>query len=501
MDMRSSVSPLVLWDYCMERQALIFQITAKKLFQLNGTNPHTSTFGTEADISHICQYAWYDWVYYCDAMTSFPYQKKRLGRCLGPAKNKGNIMAQWILKKNGKVVPHCTLRCLALAKLSPSNKVEMEKQSLFNVAIRGVLGDSVKIPKVLPLDNDVTKAFDALWDLGPYEDDVGALPFIPDADLKDAADKPFEVQSVANALINAEVMIPNGDSMVIAKVVCHVVDNDNRLVGTFNNNPLLNTLLYECEFDDRTTQDYSANTIASNMFMELDADDYLSFLLYEIVDHNSSGEATKMANKYFTTKTGTKQMRQTTQGWKFLVQWANGTCQWIALKILKESNPVQVVEYVSARNLSEEPAFAWWVPYVLRKRDVIVSAVILRVQHTSSKYGIELPTLVRNAIKIDQKNGNTLWQDALSKEMGNVCIAFEIFGPGVKAPPGWHKVSGHLILDVKMDFTRKARWVKDGHKTPDSATSSFAGVVARDSIRIALMHAALLGLPVLGANI
>jgi hypothetical protein len=59
-DMRSSGSPLVLWDYCIERWALIFQITAKKLFQLNGTNPHTSTFVTEADISHICQYAWYE---------------------------------------------------------------------------------------------------------------------------------------------------------------------------------------------------------------------------------------------------------------------------------------------------------------------------------------------------------------------------------------------------------------------------------------------------------
>ena len=49
-DMRATGSPLVLWDYCMERRALIFQITAKKLFQLNGTNPHTMTFGTDADI-------------------------------------------------------------------------------------------------------------------------------------------------------------------------------------------------------------------------------------------------------------------------------------------------------------------------------------------------------------------------------------------------------------------------------------------------------------------
>jgi hypothetical protein len=112
-DMHSLGSPLVLWDYCMERHALIFQITAKKLFQLNGMNPHTLTFGTEADISHICQYAWYKWVYYCDATTSFPYQKEWLGRCLEPTKNEGNAMAQqWILKENGKVVPRRTLRRL-----------------------------------------------------------------------------------------------------------------------------------------------------------------------------------------------------------------------------------------------------------------------------------------------------------------------------------------------------------------------------------------------------
>ena len=70
-----------------------------------------------------------------------------------------------------------------------------------------------------------------------------------------------------------------------------------------------------------------------------------------------------------------------------------------------------------------------------------------------------------------------------------------------KAPPGWHNAPGRIIFDVKMDFTRKARWVKDGHTAPDSETSSFAGVVSCDSIQIALTHAALLGLPVIGANI
>ncbi len=73
-------------------------------------------------------------------------------------------------------------------------------------------------------------------------------------------------------------------------------------IGTFHKNPLLNTLLYECEFDDGTTWEYAANMIASNIFMESNADGFSSSLLYLIVDHKCSGEATTMANKYFVTK-------------------------------------------------------------------------------------------------------------------------------------------------------------------------------------------------------
>ena len=45
--------------------------------------------------------------------------------------------------------------------------------------------------------------------------------------------------------------------------------------------------------------------------------------------------------------------------------------------------------------------------------------------------------------------------------MLNVGIAFEVLPTGEKAPPRWSKVTGHLVFDVKMDFTRKARWVLD----------------------------------------
>lgn len=104
-DTREQHSPLVLWDYCLERRALIYQVTAKNLFQLGGTTPYTATFGEQADISNICQFGWYEWVYFRDKTADYPHMQEVLGRCLGPAKNEGNSMAQWVLKMNGEVVP------------------------------------------------------------------------------------------------------------------------------------------------------------------------------------------------------------------------------------------------------------------------------------------------------------------------------------------------------------------------------------------------------------
>ena len=93
-----------------------------------------------------------------------------------------------------------------------------------------------------------------------------------------------------------------------------------------------------------------------------------------------------MADKYITTRTGTRRMMHTTVGWLFLVKWGDGSQQWIDLKILKESNPVQIGAYVIARGIQDEPAFAWLVPYVMRKRDIIVSMVKSCVRRTTHKY-------------------------------------------------------------------------------------------------------------------
>ena len=168
---------------------------------------------------------------------------------------------------------------------------------------------------------------------------------------------------------------------------------------------------------------------------------------------------------------------------------------------MKEVHPVETVEYARARGISNEPAFAWWVPYTLRKREVILAAVKNRIRRMTHKYGIKISRDVEHAHEIDARNGNTLWRDAIKKEMYNVGVTYEILDEGAHVPHGWQQVTGHLVWDVKMDFTRKARWVLDGHKTLDPIGSTYAGVVSRESVRIALTYAALNNLNVFTANI
>ena len=58
-----------------------------------------------------------------------------------------------------------------------------------------------------------------------------------------------------------------------------------------------------------------------------------------------------------------------------------------------------------------------------------------------------------------------------------------------------------MVFDIKLDLTRKARLVADGHLTPDPIDSTYAGVVSREIIRIALTHAVLLGVNIWAADI
>jgi hypothetical protein len=85
-------------------------------------------------------------------------------------------------------------------------------------------------------------------------------------------------------------------------------------------------------------------------------------------------------------------------------------------------------------------------------------------------------------VKLDkEENDNTLWQDAVRKEMKNVRIEFKIINGEEAVPPTYQEICCHMMFDVKMAyFRRKGRCVAGGHTTDTPHAMTYASVVSRE---------------------
>jgi hypothetical protein len=300
------------------------------------------------------------------------------------------------------------------------------------------------------------------------------------------------------------------DGQKRATVKKRVTDYEGNLVGRKNKNPLLDTREYLLEYEDGTQEKMFANTIAENIYAQIDEEGQQYLILKEIIDHKASDDAITRADGFIIGQYGQRIPKRTTKGWKLCVEWRDGSTSWIQLKDLKESNPIEVAEYAIANRIGDEPAFSWWVPTVIRKRNRIIAKLQKKYWRTEYKFGIRVPKTVEEALEIDRATGTQHWEKALWKEMSKVKVAYKLM-EGInpedvrhgKVPQmiGFQEIKCHIIFDVKMDFTRKARFVAGGHLTQPATSSTYSSVVSRDSVRLAFLLASLNGLKVLSCDI
>lgn len=55
---------------------------------------------------------------------------------------------------------------------------------------------------------------------------------------------------------------------------------------------------------------------------------------------------------------------------------------------LKKPYPIELAGYHIVQNLDDEPTFAWWVPFIWKKRDQIIAALKQPRKKHTHKYGI-----------------------------------------------------------------------------------------------------------------
>jgi hypothetical protein len=258
-----------------------------------------------------------------------------------------------ILKLNGVFVCRSTLRHLTDEELGSS--VHKDMSCKFDDSIEHHFG-----PAALPQDI-------------PAEDLTPDPTYFDDTNAMDPAYGEAEVTpEIGDNYLSAELMLPKGDVMVKGRVTACKCDWDGNPVGHANDNPILDTRSYIVNFDDGNQTELTANMIAESLYLQCDPDGSQYFLLEEIVDHQCLSVAIKLSNQRIVRTDGKTYLKHSTVDWQLCCQWKDGSTSWENLADLKKSHPIETAKYAKILGIDHDPAFNWWVPHVLKKRDCII---------------------------------------------------------------------------------------------------------------------------------
>ena len=108
--------------------------------------------------------------------------------------------------------------------------------------------------------------------------------------------------------------------------------------------------------------------IAENLYAQVDDEGHMGAMLKEISGHKKGPNAIDKEEGFTRSHNGNQIPIRTTKGWEIKVHWKDGSTSWVPLKAIKDSNPIELMEYAVAQQIDTEPAFNWWIPSVRRQR-------------------------------------------------------------------------------------------------------------------------------------
>ena len=118
------------------------------------------------------------------------------------------------------------------------------------------------------------------------------------------------------------------------------------------------------------------------------------------------------------------------------------------------------------------------------------------------KFGIVVHISLEEIKQLNIENGNDFWERAVKKEIDKVRVAFILLENDEKPLISIKLINYHIIFDVKMDLTRKARLVASGHLNKEVPRHIiYSSVVSKESERLCFLLATLNGLDVLSSDI
>ncbi|KAG7369925.1 reverse transcriptase RNA-dependent DNA polymerase [Nitzschia inconspicua] len=502
--------PKRLWDFGFVYEA---ELVSRMARGRNRRTGYEEVTGQTPEIGEYLDFGFYDTVWWWDrpGKPDSTDDPRRLAKWLGISHNVGSDMCYWLVTDSGKIVSKTSVERVVREDLLSEDSCKRIKD------FEALIAERLKDENFDLNQDDLIPGDLFLEDIELSEDNAGVRygEAPPDEDYGDMLLEPRpddeDVEENFDNYIGVELIMDVGtDGERRGRVVKRARDNDGRPIGRKHDNATFDSREYYVELTDGTREKYTANIIAENMMAQIDDEGQSYAIMREITDHRKDATAVPISDGTIRSRTGNERLKTTTRGWQLLVEWKDGGSDWIDLKDIKASNPLEVAEYAVANRLVEEPAFKWWVPHVLRKRNRIISKVKSKYWKQTHKFGIRLPHSVEEALRIDEETRTTFWRDAINKEMSKAKIAWkakdgatpdDVRAGKLSDMIGFQEIGCHVVFDVKMDFERKARFCANGNETRAPSSITYSSVVSRDSIRLAFLIADLNGLDLLACDL
>ena len=350
------------------------------------------------DISYYLDFGFYDRFWFKE---DAGIGETKLARFLGVSHQVGYLTRYWFLPSSG--IPMSRTKAQRVTNLESQTEQCKKIFSVYGKIIAERFNEKYIDADYSQNNND--KPAVKLWE--ELEDDNGVFyeeftRVITNADIPEADDT-FDPQYFDEKYLNMELDLDRqGEGPEFSRVTKRLKDKDGRPIGTASENPILDSRMYEVKYEDCHKVAMAANAIASNLFAQVDQDVQRFVLFDEIIDWRTDGSQIKLEDAFIHINNGNKGRRETTKGWEVCIQWKDGSSTWNPVKDVKEAYTIQLSEYTVKNRIPEQPDFAWWIKYVPKKRDRIVSKTASKYWQKTHKYGFKIPKSVKEAMQINK---------------------------------------------------------------------------------------------------
>ena len=444
-------SPPYVWLLALAY--VCFLLNRMALTSLGGIAPLQSLTGQFPDISPLLCFRWMEKAYFTDddAAGHFPSRsKERLGYFVGFAEHVGH---------------HMTFKVLA----ADANKV------LCRSRIRSAEDSQDPNPRAAALALDDGEESDTRGDL-PRLDIIKSCgeSISPDADFVKVG---VPIAQLSD-LLGRTFPLPENEhgERSRAKIV--------ELLDQHEADTLANP--QHARFRVSINNDTHDDVISHNKLLEMLSEDEHSDVVWkfkQVIDHQ--GPISPHDANYKGSSHNIK------------IEWEDGSTSWEPISVIIGDCALPVAEHAEKHKLLDTPGWKRLKKFVKNKKKFtrMINQAKLRSFRASPrfKYGFEIPKNFKDAVRLDQENGNTKWQDAIILKLGQIDDhqVFIDHGEHGSTPQGYKKITVHLVFDAKHDGRHKARLVAGGHLTEVPVDSVYSGVVSLRRLRVMLFLAEL----------